>query len=547
MGYLLPILIAFASLAYGDLGLPESGPRPWILPLFLPLPYLFGWLEERGIAGGGRRMSKAMRRLARVFPVALQYVAVACFGWLEAMASWFGESPGFEGWPRPELILALGPFLLASAVTIDAQARRTGPAWRSLRSFQARLFLTAMGPVVAYILIASAVGSVELLNLGIGRVSLWSFAFSSLIVLTFALGLPTFLRATWDTEPMAPGPQRSLLEQVAQLARFRCRELLVWHTGHLVANAAIVGLTPGSRRVFFTDELLARMSPRQLAAVYAHEIGHAKRNHVAIFLIWSLAVFAALDGGLLLADSFDLWVGYLALGLGLVIWLVGFGWLSRRIELEADLFSYELLQDTAGITSALHAVSGGNLQRGSWRHFSTARRIEFLQRVGANPLVGIQLHRMIRNVALVGLLFAVLGGGWRVVDFVQRYPVERACLDLGLGRYASAAERLKGLDGDEVEELARLASLAQAEGLEGLQALNETQAAVAELARKDLQGGQVERASAWLALAALSGDASAGAAGEWLVEWLAGAPKVREMPATVGTWAADLDAAVSRP
>ena len=61
-----------------------------------------------------------------------------------------------------------------------------------------------------------------------------------------------------------------------------------------MSNAAIVGVG-GRRVVLFSDSLLASLPPGELAAVYGHEIGHAKSRHVAVFLVWTLAFFIAGD------------------------------------------------------------------------------------------------------------------------------------------------------------------------------------------------------------------------------------------------------------
>ena len=62
-----------------------------------------------------------------------------------------------------------------------------------------------------------------------------------------------------------------------------------------MANAAIVGFLPGHRTVLFSDSLLAGLPPRELAAVFAHEIGHARRHHVLVFGAWTLVFFLAGD------------------------------------------------------------------------------------------------------------------------------------------------------------------------------------------------------------------------------------------------------------
>lgn len=550
MGYLLPILIAFGSLAYGEFGLPVGASRPWAILACLPIPYLFGALDLRipfGSRGAYRWLRRLLNGLERAFPVLLQFLSVGAFGWLRSIQAWFGVAVNLEGWPTPELVFALGPFILGSLATIDSHARKAGPVRAELRTLQVRMFLTALCPIIGYVFLTALVGSVDLLRLGVQMVSLWGVFFTLGLVLLFALVLPYFLRVTWDTEPMGPGPKRDLLLRVGSLAKFRCRELLLWRTGNLMANAAIVGVLPGTRRVFFTDELLARMGPRQLAAVYAHEIGHAKRHHVLIFMAWSVAVFAGLDALMAWLDPSREWMAMGFLVLGLVAWMLAFGWLSRRIELQADLFSLELLNDGVGICDALRAVSGPNGSRGSWRHFSTDRRVQFMQRVMDNPLVGKHLHRQIARLAILGVVLACLGGGTRMIEFSRNYPMERAALDLGLGRYDSAVARLEGRTDAEALKLAQLATLALEEGLGQNGDLNTVLEATLGRADRELRGHQLATASAWLTLASYSGDVAAGTAAHWLLGLQMDPSNPGPIPEEVGPWMESLLGVGSAP
>jgi len=367
MGYLLPILLALGSLALDDFDLGGEASWPLVIPLLAIVPHALAAIEKRAAMGGKFRFASGCSRLRRSAPVMLQYIAVGALGWrrwLEVELDIY-LSP-FE-WPDLTLLLALAPFFVFAFLAIDAEARlnsRTRSTRSHMRRFQLRMFAAATLPIAAYLAIAALFGAHEELRVGIEEVALWGILFTAGLLLLFIYGLPIFLRHTWDTEELDQGPQFELLQRVANLASFRCRSLLVWRTGGLVANAAIVGLTPGSRRVFFTDALLRRLGPRELAAVFAHEIGHAKRHHVPTFLIWALGYFTSLDLLVTYIDPEEEWLGLGILLAALGIWGLGFGWLSRRAELEADLYCHQLLRDGVGITSALQSVTAATTARG---------------------------------------------------------------------------------------------------------------------------------------------------------------------------------------
>jgi STE24 endopeptidase len=60
------------------------------------------------------------------------------------------------------------------------------------------------------------------------------------------------------------------------------------------ANAAQVGILPGLRYILVSDYLLENMSDDEIDAVVAHEIGHARGNHVGLKLLGIVAVWTGL-------------------------------------------------------------------------------------------------------------------------------------------------------------------------------------------------------------------------------------------------------------
>jgi Zn-dependent protease with chaperone function len=234
-------------------------------------------------------------------PALLHSVAVLQGGWLELLEDWARRPARLMDWPTPLLLATLLPLALFTLLSIDARARALGGSGARVREtlrFQARLFAAALMPIAGYVLLSSALGVIPQLRVNVETVAVWNAVYATVLLVLFAAGVPWLLRNTWQTVELPEGSERSLLESVARLANFRCRRLLVWRTGNSVANAAIVGLFSRQRAVLFTDLLLAQLDLRQLASVFAHEIGHAKIDHVAIFAAWA---FAALFGADLLS------------------------------------------------------------------------------------------------------------------------------------------------------------------------------------------------------------------------------------------------------
>ena len=180
--------------------------------------------------------------------------------------------------------------------------------------------------------------------------------FNLLVLFIYPLWIaPWFNKFT----PLADGEVKTRVHALLQRGAFGNRELFVMDGSRRSShgNAYFTGFGKARRIVFF-DTLINRLTPAQIEAVLAHELGHFHHRHIikrmaGIFAL-SLA-FLALLGALLHAPWFfqGLGVGIdntgntaLALVLfGLVIPLFAFlttplfSFLSRRDEFQADAYA----------------------------------------------------------------------------------------------------------------------------------------------------------------------------------------------------------------
>ena len=502
MGYLIHIGLALLAQIAWEEGLLPGRPRLGLVIALAFVPHLLSALTRRLYLRGRFNAAERCLLLLGLSPALLHAVAVLQGGWIEMLETWAGRSARLMDWPTPLLLATLAPLVVYALVSIDARARalggsrsRAGATWR----FQTRLFAASLLPIVGYIMISWSLGQIPHLREGVETVAMWNAAYAAAMLLIFAACVPWLLRNTWETQTLPEGSERSLLESVASLANFRCKQLFVWRTGQSVANAAIIGLFPRQRVVLFSDLLLAQLDLRQLASVFAHEIGHAKKHHVVIFAAWA---FAALFGADLLSAHFfpedPFWsAGVLTAAMG--VWALVFGWMSRRFELQADLYSVRLLGDPNSLIQALEEVSGAHGRaRTSWRHFSTERRVAFLVDVCRDPSVGQRLERRLAWLAGAGLLGFVLITGLEVQGLIRQWPRDQIVLELRQGDYDQAARRLERAklgDADLLRLVGRAASLQRGE-------LAELEAhAKAAFEARDFQA-----AADWLDLGALRGD-----------------------------------------
>jgi Zn-dependent protease with chaperone function len=478
--HLPAILLALAMAGWA-----ESHPSPgqasaWsclaallVLAALAALPHLLA----RPLLGRGSRLAAACWRHL-VWSLALLGQALLLFAldWPACLRE-LGLPPGtLLSWPRPAGLLLLLPYLLLALVSIDASARWSlppGPSRRTLRRFHARQLLVGAGALLLAVSLCWPLWWHRPLRVWVEESAGASALFTLCLAVAFAGLFPVLLRFGLGLKPLPQGPLRSAFEELVQRAGFQPVALRVWPTGGWLANAAIVGFLPRLRLVLLTDGLLMGLRRPELLAVLAHELGHARRHHVLLYTLFSLGWLGLWPGLAHLAQrlgwplSGPLEIALLA---GLVLsWLLLFGVLSRRAELDADLSALELIGSSAPLEAALEGVSGPGVRRKrSWRHFTAAQRIIFLRGAAADPGVGQRLRQGLRGWKLFSLTLVLLAGCLGLLAWRSVAPTERVWIALRLGRFAQAQALLELMPSERRDsnlmEWALLGQNAQAAG-----------------------------------------------------------------------------------
>ena len=500
MGPLFSVLAALVALTLAQAGVGASEPRPEALIIALLLPHGIGFAARRASIAGQTVRARRLERLLAGSGWMGYALLVLGANWLGSIREWTGLALDLDAWPDLGLLLAMAPFALIELSAIQASARVHGGTplvRRHLRRFQARLLLACCAPIGLFVLFSIAVGQSHWLRTEVQYVGLASFAFTALMVASLGTLLPRLLTWSWDTQPFPDDARRQALDVVAERAGFQPGRLLVWRTGDLMANAAIVGFRERGRAVLFSDHLLSLLNMRELSAVYAHEIGHARCRHVGAFIAWLCALVFV--GDVLFREVLEghsIWFQGAA-GVGLLgVWYVGFGWLSRRFELEADLFSLEVQGDLAALVSALDRVGGRVRDVASWRHFSPSRRVAFLERALSDEGFRIRFKAQMGRLRTAGLVAALVGLLAQGLSLSADFPADRAVVRLARGEYAAAQASLPRLDAEDEQELVPLVSAA-------LSLPDGTKVAVADALEAALKAGQLDRSWALAQLAEL--------------------------------------------
>jgi Zn-dependent protease with chaperone function len=455
----------------------------------------------RGLGGDPARREYVLRRYERgrvrhhLLMLAVYLLSLIGLGWGWAVGQdWSrqGEPVWIAAEGREEVplmplagaeVLVLAPFILAQllswALFADADHACNQPA-RSPEpltpvQFGSRvsyvLFQARQKLALVFLPVVLLIAHKELHRLLPDDTRDWETAISiagPVAVAAVFVTLPWTVRLLLGLRPLPEGPLRARLQAASRRLRFRCSNLLVWNTRSGMGNAMVIGLLPWIRYVVFTDRLLEEFSPEEVEAVFGHEVGHVKHQHMlyylgfllgSVFILGSVAQMAvnyvspngkSQDWLAVLAKDLHLGEhGYLAF-VPLVVLLLSyifvvFGFLSRRCERQADVFGCRAVSctraDCAGHgADAELADRGGNLcptgirtfigalekvaqvngisrdRPGflqSWQHSTIARRVEFLQRVLADPAVEARFQRRVAVVkwallAVLGVTLAVL-------------------------------------------------------------------------------------------------------------------------------------------
>lgn len=210
----------------------------------------------------------------------------------------------------------------------------------------------------------------------------WFWAWASWAAFNFAVMLifPTWIAPLFNK--FTPLQDESLKDRINALAKrcdFAIQGLFVMDGSKRSAhgNAYFTGFGK-SRRIVFFDTLLAKLTPTEIEAVLAHELGHFKHKHIikrlGISLVSSLLMFALL-GWLAQQSWFYAGLGVTPLvdgnnGMALLLFFLVLpvftfvltpvtSWLSRRDEFQADQFAVAQSQ-SSDLISALVKLFNDN-------------------------------------------------------------------------------------------------------------------------------------------------------------------------------------------
>ncbi|MEW6027307.1 MAG: M48 family metallopeptidase [Planctomycetota bacterium] len=351
------------------------------------------------------------------------------------------------------LILSYIPFYKVERFIYQQSNRETSnlPSLFNFLSFQIRTyFLLGVLPLLLFILVFDIIHSIPPVYDAIRIYPFLEWITFIGLLLALYIFTPFALKYLWVTKPLPDGPLRIYLDAIAFRAGIKIRDFLVWQVGERpFVNALLIGLFPFNRFVIFTDSIIKNLPDDEIAAVFSHEVGHAKFNHLPILLLFTLVYLGILFS---LSGAIDsvLGSGFLNFGFSLTLimafWLALFGQLSRRFELQADWFAAHITADPESFTRALTKIAylNGIPMRTSGlstlTHPSIERRITNIANREGFAQSQLRTMKRIAAILAIGCGLCLAGVGYTIAQEVKTAPERR--LQVWASHLAEQAHRL---------------------------------------------------------------------------------------------------------
>jgi STE24 endopeptidase len=212
--------------------------------------------------------------------------------------------------------------------------------------------------LLSTILISGIAVILHALYIGLGDVFVFGswIALSSILVLVMILNTKVFIKIFNKLTPLPEGSLKEAILALALKTGFKAKAIYSMDGSKRSSklNAFFSGFGP-IREIALFDTLLAKLNQRQILAVLAHEIGHAKHFDEIKILIEQILIFGvnafALNlviGNADIVSSFGFTGPFFAFSLILFTllfepfdFLLGLptNWLSRKAEYSADAFA----------------------------------------------------------------------------------------------------------------------------------------------------------------------------------------------------------------
>jgi Zn-dependent protease with chaperone function len=258
-----------------------------------------------------------------------------------------------------------------------------------------------------------------------------------LFFLLLAIIFPVLIKNLWNCQTMPDGPARNHMEEFCRQQKFRYTDIMLWplYEGKMI-TAGVMGLSKRYRYLLITPALLEALTPYEMEAVLAHEIGHVKKYHLQLYLLlflgFSLVVsliaspllYLLLNSGffyyIINATRIDpetaltFWGAAPVFIIMLIYFRYVFGFFMRNFERQADAQVFKVLGDSTPLISSLEKIgwlSGNIRDKPSWHHFGIGQRVDFLERCSRDSSLIARHDRKLYGSLILFIVLLALSAG----------------------------------------------------------------------------------------------------------------------------------------
>ncbi len=312
-----------------------------------------------------------------------------------------------------------------------------------------------------------------------------------LFFILLAAIFPALIKNLWNCRSLPAGPARTHMENFCRQQNFKYSDIMLWplYEGKML-TAGVMGVSKKYRYVLITPALLEALSPYEIEAVLAHEIGHVKKYHLQLYLLLFLGfgLVASLITSPMLYLLLNSNLFYRVINLAgidpeaaLTFWGTApmfvimllyfryvFGFFMRNFERQADLAVFKALGDSTPLISSLEKISwlsGDIRDKPSWHHFGIGQRVDFLEKCSRDKSLIAHHDRKVYGSLVLFLLLLVFSAGifWNMdlkpdtaanIKFVESILQQRARREPDKAIWQRLLGDLKQELGQEAEALA---------------------------------------------------------------------------------------------
>jgi len=393
----------------------------------------------------GLALSRGAMRKRNILEAVYRFWLIAGQGSLVMLGygQWIANVAGRYRVPLLEKIILLGPFaaILIIGWALDYRfhlAIRTGradgqdapsPYWsRSQHIFYniRHMLLFVLVPI-GLILLVVDITEMYLLHLAAPE-------FRDAIYLTASLGTalivflvsPLILTRIWSTRKLEPGQLRTDLEEMCAKLGLKYRDILVWESNGVIANAAVMGLVAPVRFILVSDGIVNRLERQHIRAVFAHEGGHIVSHHLPYLMLAAISILTLCEAG---ANTIAVLAGLSApvvvmvmLGLTIVAGGLVFGLVSRQFERQSDVtgawasgdqpdgsprISQEGAAIFAGALEQIARLNGMDPGKRNWSHGSISSRVRYILSLGSTAGTRTHIDKTVKRIKIAIILLAI--------------------------------------------------------------------------------------------------------------------------------------------